>query len=207
MATASVQAGTKLYSYCYGPMTVTARDDKYLYAKADDLSEAAGTIQKYDSLTPEHCFLLSSIGHWVFLDAKDVGCEDNNFPHASTSSNTLEVDPNLAHPMFQSRFPNPDSGKDRQPVEKLSPVVPADQVQKIPGKPSKITVMDTQDEAGKSKGVSSGPSKITLAETDSDLTPFSGAKPSKITVLDTPEEDVKEAKGRPSKITVVDEDE
>ena len=67
--------------------------------------------------------------------------------------------------------------------------------------------MDTQDEAGKSKGVSSGPSKITLAENDSDLTPFSGTKPSKITVLDTPEEDVKEAKGRPSKITVVDEDE
>ena len=182
MTQSNIIIGAKVYNYCYGIMTITKIDDQYVYATVDDISGAAEDIQKYDLLTPEHRFFLSSIGHWIFWDPKDIGNEDDNFPHLCQPANEITIRPELAHSLFQKKF-----GAIRTRESNI---------------PSKIKVMDYDSD--RKEHISSSPSKITVVDnkTNSKARQAEGSA-SKITVVDSASDHLSLEKNQPSKITVV----
>ena len=144
-----IGVGTKIYSYCYGPMTVIRTDERYLYATMDDVAGASAKMQIYDALTPEHCFYRNAIGHWIFLSAGEIGGENDVFSHMCQPSNHLTVSPDMVHSFFQGRLKsatavkgkpnsitvvNDTASTDSSHHTRLNPVAVVDETASVPSR-------------------------------------------------------------------------
>ena len=152
-----IDVGTKVYSYCYGPMTVVRTDETTLYATMDDYEGASEKIQLYDRLTPEHRFYLDAIGHWVFLSAEEVGRENDGFPHECQPSNHLKVNSEMVHSFFRGRFtaanakPGGEASAEASGSSKrlntVTVVEPEEELRSAEKKLNTVTVVEEDDDA------------------------------------------------------------
>lgn len=82
--------GMKVYSYCYGPMTVKANDGQYITVSVDSPSGMAREFAEKCSKTDLNNIkmMTAAFGHWYFASADDVKAkkENNNFPEANQQS-------------------------------------------------------------------------------------------------------------------------
>ena len=86
----SLNVGMKIYSYCYGPMTVKNVDQKYVTASVDNSkgfsAEFAALCGNKDLSNIQ--FPVAAFGHWYFDKAADVAArkENNDFSEANQQS-------------------------------------------------------------------------------------------------------------------------
>lgn len=96
--------GTKMYHYCYGPMTVVSVDENYVTTTVDDPDGFADVVKnepkRVHMMSKEHRWIKESVGHWVFLTPEEVGTENNNFDYPYQPKSAMEVNPELLHSAF-----------------------------------------------------------------------------------------------------------
>ena len=90
----TITAGMKVYSYCYGPMTVKSVDGNYITVSVDNPAgfsvDFAALCEKSKTDLKNIKFLAAAFGHWYFASAADVQArkENNSFPEANNQSGT-----------------------------------------------------------------------------------------------------------------------
>lgn len=82
--------GMKVYSYCYGQMTVKAVDGNYTTVSVDNPKGFAPAFAELCNKTDLNNikFLTAAFGHWYFASSADVKekKENNSFPEAQSQS-------------------------------------------------------------------------------------------------------------------------
>ena len=130
----SLNVGMKIYSYCYGPMTVKGVDEKYVTASVDNsrgFSAEFATLCANKNLTNIQ-FPVAAFGHWYFASATDVSArkENNNFPEANQQSGNptaMTRNDNYLHADFRAggeTYPVPKDGGETYPIGKDSITYP-----------------------------------------------------------------------------------
>ena len=119
----SLNVGMKIYSYCYGPMTVKSMDAKYVTASVDNSS---GFSTEFSTICGNKdlnniTFPIAALGHWYFEKADDVIArkENNNFPEADQQAGrpkAMTRNDEYLHADFKTG--SMPSGKETYPVEK-----------------------------------------------------------------------------------------
>lgn len=106
---AEIKIGSKLYSYCYGPMTVVEITDRNYVVKADDYNGMADAVKKLEDAHMSLCggthkFAKVTIGHWAFENPQDVGNEDNDVPSEYISTyGPMKVVPEWLHAFYHGK--------------------------------------------------------------------------------------------------------
>lgn len=99
--------GTKLYHYCYGPMTVVAIDDKYITTTVDDPDGFSEALKSGSPspvlLSREHRWIKECVGHWVFLTPGEIGTENNNFDTPYQPGTAIKYNRDLLHKAFAKK--------------------------------------------------------------------------------------------------------
>lgn len=124
----SIEPGKKLYSYCYGQMTVKSVDANYITVSVDNPDGFSGefaTLCKNRNLDDIR-FMTASLGHWCFESANDVLAkkENNDFPEAQKQSgfpHALTRNEDYLHADFRKggdTYPQKKVVSDTFPVEK-----------------------------------------------------------------------------------------
>ena len=99
-----LSVGGKLYSYCYGPLTIVEITQNLVVTKADDTAGMAEDILKlYIANEKTVKFAIDTIGHWVFERATDVGKENNNVPEIWLHYGTLRKNPEYYHSYYRNK--------------------------------------------------------------------------------------------------------
>lgn len=121
--------GMKVYSYCYGSMTVKSIDGRYITVSVDNpkgfAPEFAELCDKTDLNNIK--FLASAFGHWYFASPADVNAkkENNAFPEAQNqagSARALVRNDNYLHADFGGKATGLTEKKDKNTglTEKVS---------------------------------------------------------------------------------------
>ena len=122
----SISIGMKVYSYCYGPMTVKQVDDDSIIVsvdRPDGFSKPFAAMCAGKDLNNIQ-MKVSAFGHWYFLSADEIlaNQENNDFPEnekQSGSPQALIRNDNYLHTIFHK-------GGDTYPVPKDSDTYPVD---------------------------------------------------------------------------------
>lgn len=87
--------GMKVYSYCYGPMTVKAVDGRYIVVSVDNPKGFAPEFSELCDKTDLNNikFLISAFGHWYFASPAEVEAkkENNDFPEAQNQAGSARA--------------------------------------------------------------------------------------------------------------------
>ena len=71
-----LKVGQKLYHFAYGPLTIIGVSSNYVDTVADFPTGYRGGNGVGQS---SQCWLIETVGHWLFENESQVGTENNNF--------------------------------------------------------------------------------------------------------------------------------
>ena len=105
-----LRVGMKLYSYCYGEMTVESVNENSITVHIDDWDGVVSQLRTGNGQNATKVFLKAAVGHWIFTSKSQVGTENNRLNCMYQPKDAIEVKPEYRHRLFSNSKLNRDAG-------------------------------------------------------------------------------------------------